>query len=83
MRQRISSDTVILRFWQLLLLVILLGGWHWLSRDPQMACGLGTFGIGDLDPNKVVEHLWKTRRILVTPIVHAPDPARRRRENRP
>ncbi|HEY0305697.1 MAG TPA: aminotransferase class V-fold PLP-dependent enzyme [Longimicrobiales bacterium] len=41
------------------------------ARDPQMACGLGTFGIGDLDPNKVVEHLWKTRRILVTPIVHA------------
>jgi selenocysteine lyase/cysteine desulfurase len=41
------------------------------SRDPQMSCGLATFGIGEHDPNKVVEHLWKTRRILVTPIVHA------------
>ena len=41
------------------------------SRDPQMSCGLATFAIGDHDPNKVVEHLWKTRRILVTPIVHA------------
>ena len=41
------------------------------SKDPQMSCGLATFGIDDLDPNKVVEHLWKQRRILVTPIVHA------------
>ena len=41
------------------------------SKDPQMSCGLATFAIGDLDPNKVVEHLWKQRRILVTPIVHA------------
>jgi isopenicillin-N epimerase len=41
------------------------------SPDPRMSCGLATIGIAGLDPNKVVEHLWKTRRILVTPIVHA------------
>jgi isopenicillin-N epimerase len=41
------------------------------SKDPRMSCGLATFAIGDLDPNKVVEHLWKHRRILVTPIIHA------------
>src|SRR5690554_1148462 len=52
MRQRTSSDTVILRFWQLLLLVILLGGWHWLSRDPQMAFFFG-------EPLQVVRRIWR------------------------
>ena len=41
------------------------------SRDPQMSGALATVGINDIDPNKVAEHLWKTRRIMVTPITHA------------
>ncbi|MGH7554220.1 MAG: aminotransferase class V-fold PLP-dependent enzyme, partial [Longimicrobiales bacterium] len=30
----------------------------------------GTVGIDGLAPAAIVEHLWKTRRIIVTPIVH-------------
>jgi isopenicillin-N epimerase len=41
------------------------------SPDPQMSCAIATIGIAGQDPNKVVEHLWKNRRILVTPIIHA------------
>src|SRR5215204_5233638 len=41
------------------------------SPDPQMSCAIATIGIAGLDPNKVVEHLWKNRRILATPIIHA------------
>jgi selenocysteine lyase/cysteine desulfurase len=40
------------------------------SRDPAMSCAIGTVGIDGLAPAAIVEHLWKTRRIIVTPIVH-------------
>ncbi len=40
------------------------------SYDPAMSCGIGTVGIDGLEPAALVEHLWKTRRIIVTPIVH-------------
>ncbi len=41
------------------------------SPNPQMSCAIATFGIDGHEPNKVVEHLWKNRRILATPIIHA------------
>lgn len=41
------------------------------SFDPAMSCALATVDIHDLDPVKIAEYAWKTRRILVTPIVHA------------
>jgi selenocysteine lyase/cysteine desulfurase len=40
------------------------------SYDPTQSCAIGTFGIADIEPPRIVEHLWKTRRIIVTPIVH-------------
>jgi selenocysteine lyase/cysteine desulfurase len=40
------------------------------SFDPSMACAIGTFGIEGIDPAAIVDHLWKTRRIIVTPINH-------------
>jgi isopenicillin-N epimerase len=41
------------------------------SFDPAMACAIGTVGLDGVDPNALAEHLWQTRRILVTPITHA------------
>jgi selenocysteine lyase/cysteine desulfurase len=41
------------------------------SFEPAMACGLSLLGIPGIEPVAIVEHLWKTRRILVTPINHA------------
>jgi isopenicillin-N epimerase len=41
------------------------------SYDPAQSCAIGTFGIDGLEPAQIVDHLWKTRRIIVTPIVHA------------
>jgi selenocysteine lyase/cysteine desulfurase len=41
------------------------------ARDPAMSCAIGTVGIEGIEPAAMVEHLWKTRRIIVTPIVHA------------
>lgn len=40
------------------------------SYDPAMSCAIGTVGIDGLEPAAIVEHLWKTKRIIVTPIVH-------------
>ncbi|MGH7467766.1 MAG: aminotransferase class V-fold PLP-dependent enzyme, partial [Longimicrobiales bacterium] len=40
------------------------------SRDPAMACAIGTVGIEGLEPAAMVDHLWKKRRIIVTPIMH-------------
>jgi selenocysteine lyase/cysteine desulfurase len=40
------------------------------SYDPAMACAISTVGIEGIAPGAIVEHLWKTRRIIVTPIVH-------------
>jgi isopenicillin-N epimerase len=41
------------------------------SRDPAQSCAIGTVGIEGLEPAAIVDHLWKSRRIIVTPIVHA------------
>jgi selenocysteine lyase/cysteine desulfurase len=41
------------------------------SVDPAMAGGLANVGIEGLEPEKIVEHLWTTRRVFVTPIDHA------------
>ena len=41
------------------------------SYDPAMACGISTVSVDGIAANALVEHLWKTRRIIVTPIVHA------------
>jgi selenocysteine lyase/cysteine desulfurase len=40
------------------------------SFDPAMSCGLANVAVGGIEPGKIVEHLWKTRRIIVTPINH-------------
>jgi len=40
------------------------------SFDPAMSCGLANVGVDGLEPAAIAEHLWKTRRIFVTPIVH-------------
>jgi selenocysteine lyase/cysteine desulfurase len=40
------------------------------SFDPQMACGLANVEIEGLEPAAVADHLWKTQRIFITPIVH-------------
>jgi selenocysteine lyase/cysteine desulfurase len=40
------------------------------SYDPAMSCGLANVGVDGLEPQAIVDHLWKTRRIFVTPIVH-------------
>ena len=41
------------------------------SFDPAMSCGLANVEIVGLEPGAVAEHLWKTQRIFITPIVHA------------
>jgi selenocysteine lyase/cysteine desulfurase len=40
------------------------------SFDPQMSCGLANVEIEGLEPAAVADHLWKTQRIFITPIVH-------------
>jgi selenocysteine lyase/cysteine desulfurase len=40
------------------------------SFDPAQSCGLANVGIDGVDPGKLTEHLWATRRIIVTPITH-------------
>jgi len=40
------------------------------SFDPAQACGIGNLSPVGLDPHKVADHLWTTRRIFVTPIKH-------------
>ena len=39
-------------------------------RDPAQSCGLALVDIEGFEPGALVEHFWKTRRIIVTPIVH-------------
>ena len=41
-----------LRFWQLMVLVVIFGGWHLLSRDPQLAFFFG-------EPIKVMIRIWE------------------------
>jgi selenocysteine lyase/cysteine desulfurase len=38
--------------------------------DPAQSCGLANISVEGIDPRGIGEHLWKSRRIIVTPIVH-------------
>lgn len=40
-------------------------------RDPAQSCGLALVDVQGFEPGQLVEHFWKTRRIIVTPIKHA------------
>lgn len=40
------------------------------SYDPAMSCGLANVAIEGVDPGALTQHLWQTRRIIVTPIGH-------------
>ncbi len=40
------------------------------SFDPAMSCGLANVGIDGLEPNQIVEHLWKHHRVHVVGIGH-------------
>ncbi|HEX9728798.1 MAG TPA: aminotransferase class V-fold PLP-dependent enzyme [Gemmatimonadales bacterium] len=40
------------------------------SFDPAQACGLANVGIDGVDPGALTNHLWQTKRIIVTPINH-------------
>jgi isopenicillin-N epimerase len=39
------------------------------SDDPEMACGIGMFGVDGIDPGKLSAHLWEKYKILTVPIV--------------
>ena len=40
------------------------------SFDPAMSCGLANVGIEGIKPGDLSAHLWKTQKIIVTPIGH-------------
>ena len=40
------------------------------SYDPAQSCGLAGVAVGELDPGKLVGHLWDKARIIATPINH-------------
>jgi isopenicillin-N epimerase len=40
------------------------------SLRPGLACGIANVEIEGIEPPALVQHLWRTQRILVTPIVH-------------
>jgi len=40
------------------------------SFDPEQSCGLATVAVEGVNVRGLAEHLWKDRRIIVTPIVH-------------
>src|SRR5207245_2012471 len=40
------------------------------SFDPAMSCAIGNVGLEGVHPQKLVDHFWQRRRIIVTPIVH-------------
>ena len=40
------------------------------SFDPAMGCAIGNVGLADVHPEKLADHLWQRRRIIVTPILH-------------
>ncbi len=40
------------------------------SFEPAMSCGLANVGIDGIEPVALADHMWKTRRIFVTPINH-------------
>lgn len=47
------------------------------SFDPEMSCGLANMGIEGIPPGDIVAHMWKKRRIIVTPIGHKDCPGLR------
>lgn len=40
------------------------------SYDPEQSCGLANVGIAGIDPGALTNHLWQTKRIIVTGIGH-------------
>ena len=40
------------------------------SFDPEQSCGLSNIGIDGIEPAKITEHLWNTKRIIVVGIGH-------------
>jgi selenocysteine lyase/cysteine desulfurase len=40
------------------------------SFDPAMSGGVANVGIDGIEPGKIVDHLWKTRRVFTTGIGH-------------
>ncbi|MDH4351590.1 MAG: hypothetical protein OEW56_10615, partial [Gemmatimonadota bacterium] len=40
------------------------------SFDPAMSGGVANVGIEGLDPGKIADHLWKTRRVFTVAIGH-------------
>jgi selenocysteine lyase/cysteine desulfurase len=40
------------------------------SFDPAMSGGIANVGIEGIEPDKIVDHLWRTRRVVTTPIGH-------------
>jgi len=40
------------------------------SFDPARSCGLANMGVDGVEPGDIVNHVWSTKRIIVTPIGH-------------
>jgi selenocysteine lyase/cysteine desulfurase len=40
------------------------------SFDPAMGCAIGNVGLDGVHPERLAEHLWSRRRMIVTPILH-------------
>jgi selenocysteine lyase/cysteine desulfurase len=40
------------------------------SFDPERSCGLANMGVDGVEPAAMVDYLWSTKRIIVTPIGH-------------
>ncbi len=40
------------------------------SFDPAMGCAIGNIALDKMDPPELTQHLWKTHKIIVTPIGH-------------
>jgi selenocysteine lyase/cysteine desulfurase len=40
------------------------------SFDPAMGCAIGNVGLEGVHPEKLADHLWNVRRLIVTPILH-------------
>ena len=38
--------------------------------DPAQSCGLALVGLEGVSPGKLVSHMWRTKRLIVTPINH-------------
>ena len=40
------------------------------SFDPAMGCAIGNIALDKMDPPELTQHLWRTHKIIVTPIGH-------------